>query len=53
MLLAGRGSRLTSDTEEKIEDQSVAEQIKRQAQRVILKGTLAALVMTLLVMLIP
>ena len=53
MALAGRSVRLTSDKIEKIEDESVDAQIKHQARRVILKGSLAGLAMIALVMLIP
>jgi lipopolysaccharide export system protein LptA len=53
VLLARRGVRLTSDTEEQVEDESESAQIRRQAQKIILKGNLVAIVMTILVMLIP
>ena len=53
MSLASRGSRKFGEFEEKIEDQSQVEQARRQARRVILKGVLLALPLTLLAYLIP
>jgi hypothetical protein len=50
---AARGTRLMTGTSEKIEDQKEVWQIRWQALRVILKGTLAGLAMTMLAMLIP
>lgn len=52
-MLAQRSLRHITDKKEKIEDESEANQIKRQAQKVILKGSLVALVIMMLVMLIP
>jgi hypothetical protein len=42
-----------TDKKEKIEDESVDKQIKKQAQKVILKGVLLAMGIMVLVMLIP
>lgn len=42
-----------TDKKEKIEDEAEANQIKKQAQQVIIKGNLLALGMMILVMLIP
>jgi hypothetical protein len=51
--LASRGLRNISDKEEKIEDKEELRQVRRQAQRVIIKGVLAAIPLTLLTLLIP
>ena len=53
MALASRGLRNLSDREEKIEDQAELKQVRRQALRVILKGVLAAIPLTILAYLIP
>ena len=42
-----------TDKKERIEDEAEANQIKKQAQRIVLKGTLTALAIMVLVMLIP
>jgi len=42
-----------TDKKEKIEDEAEANQIKKQAQKVVLKGTLTSLAIMVLVMLIP
>jgi len=42
-----------TDVKEKIEDESVDKQIKKQAQKVILKGNLVALGIMIVVILIP
>jgi hypothetical protein len=51
--LASRGLRNLSDREEKIENQAELEQVRHQALRVILKGVLAAIPLTILAYLIP
>ena len=53
MSLASRGLRNISDKEEKIEDQADLRQVRRQALRVILKGVLAAIPLTVLAYLLP
>jgi len=52
-LLAQRSLRHMTDVKEKIEDESVDKQIKKQAQKVILKGNLVALGIMIVVILIP
>jgi len=42
-----------TDKKEKIEDEAEANQIKKQAQKVIIKGVLTALGIMIFVMLIP
>jgi hypothetical protein len=42
-----------TDKKEKIEDESEANQIKKQARKVIIKGNLVAMGIMILVMLIP
>jgi hypothetical protein len=51
--LASRGLRNISDKEEQIEDQAELKQVRRQASRVILKGVLIAIPLTILAYLIP
>jgi len=51
--LASRGLRNISDKEERIEDQAELIQVRRQALRVILKGVLVAIPLTILAFLIP
>jgi hypothetical protein len=51
--LASRGLRNISDKYERIKDKSELKQVRRQALRVIVKGVLAALPLTLLAYLIP
>jgi len=51
--LASRGLRNISDKEERIEDPAELQQVRRQARRVILKGMLAAVPLTLIAYLIP
>ncbi|HMR99473.1 MAG TPA: hypothetical protein PKK96_06500 [Anaerolineales bacterium] len=53
MSLAARGLRRTSDKKERIKDKAELNQVRRQALRVIVKGVLAALPLTLLAYLIP
>ncbi len=53
MTLASRGSRKVGEVEERIEDETELRQVRRQARRVILKGVLVALPLTLLVYLLP
>ena len=53
VVLAQRSLRHMTDKKEKIEDKAEANQIKKQAQKVVLKGSLTALVIMILVMLIP
>jgi len=52
-LLAQRSLRHMTDEKEKIEDESVDAQIKKQARKVIIKGNLVALGIMIVVMLIP
>jgi hypothetical protein len=52
-LLAQRSLRHMTDVKEKIEDESVDKQIKKQARRVIIKGNLLALGIMIMIMLIP
>jgi hypothetical protein len=51
--LASRGLRHISDKKERITDKAELNQVRRQALRVIVKGVLAALPLTLLAYLIP
>jgi hypothetical protein len=51
--LASRGLRNISDKEERIEDQAELKQVRRQALRVVLKGVLIAIPLTILAYLIP
>jgi hypothetical protein len=51
--LAARGLRHVSDKKERITDRVELDRVRRQALRVILKGVLAALPLTLLAYLIP
>jgi len=51
--LASRGLRNISDKEESIEDEAELKQVRRQALRVILKGVLIAIPLTILAYLIP
>lgn len=53
MSLAARGLRHISDKKERINDKAELNQVRRQALRVIVKGVLAALPLTLLAYLIP
>ncbi|MBL8101387.1 MAG: hypothetical protein JNM02_02545 [Anaerolineales bacterium] len=53
MALAGRGSRLTTNEVEDIEDQSELKQVRLQALKVLGKSTLVAIALTFLVMLLP
>ncbi len=53
MALASRSLRKTGVTEEKIEDDAELRQVKRQALKVQLKGSLAGLVLTVIAYLIP
>ena len=53
MSLASRGLRNLSGKDERIEDQAELKQVRRQALRVILKGVLAAIPLTVLAYLIP
>ena len=53
MSLASRGLRNISDKEERIEDQAELKQVRRQALRVVLKGVLIAIPLTILAYLIP
>jgi hypothetical protein len=46
--LASRGARKFGDNEEKIEDKAELKQVRRQARRVILKGVLLAIPLTLI-----
>ena len=48
-----RGARKFGEQEEKIEDEAELKQVRRQARRVILKGFLLALPLTILAYLIP
>jgi len=51
--LASRGLRNISDKEERIEDQAELRQVRRQALRVIIKGVLVAIPLTVLAYLLP
>jgi len=51
--LASRGLRNISDKEEQIEDQAELRQVRRQALRVILKGVLVALPLTVIAFILP
>jgi len=51
--LASRGARKFGEEEEKIEDQAELQQVRKQARRVILKGMLVAIPLTLLAYLLP
>jgi hypothetical protein len=51
--LASRGLRNTSDKIERIKDQAELKQVHRQALRVIIKGVLIAIPLTLLACIIP
>jgi hypothetical protein len=51
--LASRGLRNISGKVEKIEDEEELKQVRRQAQKVILKGSLVALPLTVIAYLIP
>ncbi|HKY56332.1 MAG TPA: hypothetical protein VJM08_18590 [Anaerolineales bacterium] len=53
MSLASRGLRNISDRNEKIEDPNELRQVRRQARRVMLKGILVAIPLTLIVYIIP
>ena len=53
MSLAARGARKFGAEEEKIEDEAELRQVRKQARRVILKGFLVALPLTLLSYLLP
>jgi hypothetical protein len=48
-----RGARKFGEQAEKIEDEAELKQVRRQARRVILKGFLLALPLTILAYLIP
>lgn len=52
-MLAARGLRHISDNKERIKDKAELDQVRRQALRVIAKGVLAALPLTLIAYLIP
>jgi hypothetical protein len=51
--LASRGSRKFGEYEEQIDDEAELRQVRRQARRVILKGLLVALPLTLLAYFLP
>jgi len=51
--LASRGLRNISDKVERIKDQAELKQVRRQALRVIIKGMLVAIPITILAYLIP
>ena len=53
MALASRGLRNINDKMERIKDDAELKQVRCQAQRVILKGALAAIPLTVLAYLIP
>ncbi|GJQ36630.1 MAG: hypothetical protein JETCAE01_26400 [Anaerolineaceae bacterium] len=53
MGLAARGARNLTGKIEKIEDQDALAQVRRQARRVVFKAFLAAIPLTLIVMLVP
>jgi len=51
--LATRGARNLTGKIEKIKDQDALAQVRRQARRVVFKAFLAAIPLTLIVMLVP
>jgi hypothetical protein len=51
--LASRGSRKIGEFEEKIENEAELRQVRRQALRVLLKGVLLALPLTIFAYLLP
>jgi hypothetical protein len=51
--LASRGLRNISDRNERIEDPAELKQVRRQARRVILKGVLVALPLTIIAFILP
>jgi hypothetical protein len=53
VVLASRGLRNISDKNERIRDAAELNQVRRQALRVMAKGVIAALALTLLVYLLP
>ena len=53
MSLASRGLRNISDKEENIEDKAELQQVRRQALRVVIKGVLVAIPLTVLAYFIP
>lgn len=53
MALAARGSRNMDDGEEKIEDSVVIAQLRRQARKVYLQSSLAAIALTALSLTLP
>ena len=53
MALASRGLRNINDKVERIKEDAELKQVRRQALKVVLKGTLVAIPITLLAYLIP
>lgn len=53
MSLASRGLRNISDRVEKIKDPAELQQVRRQARRVILKGMLVAIPLTVIAFILP
>ncbi len=53
MSLASRGARKFGEFEEKIEDAAELKQVRRQALKVILKGLLVAIPLTLIAFMLP
>jgi len=51
--LASRGSRKFGENEEKIEDNAELRQVRRQAQWVIFKAFLVALLLTMIAFILP
>jgi len=51
--LASRGSRQLSDEIEKIEDEAELAQVRRQARKVNIKAFLAAILLTLVALVLP
>jgi hypothetical protein len=51
--LSARGSRNLYDKEEKIEDPVVLAQVRKQASRVRIKSLLAAILLTLMALVLP
>jgi hypothetical protein len=51
--LASRGLRNISDKDEKIENPAELKQVRRQARRVLLKGILVAIPLTLIAFMLP
>lgn len=53
MALAARGARQLTESVERIEEDAELAQVRRQARRVVLKALLAAIPLTLMVLVLP